>query len=152
MFSAHISNSGFFTRRPSVPALNNIGIKTFFCGPESFTPDLSPILGEAPEIRRYFVAAGLNSIGILSGGGVGRALAHWIVNGRPDVDVRLFSAPFPIPAHHTHTNINGCNRFQPNGALPEVHRRRIFDHFHFVFTFVYTFLLAYFIVNIHPGR
>ncbi len=71
-----------------MPSLNNIGIKTFFCGPESFTPDLSPILGEAPEIRRYFVAAGLNSIGILSGGGVGRALAHWIVNGRPDVDVR----------------------------------------------------------------
>jgi 4-methylaminobutanoate oxidase (formaldehyde-forming) len=70
-----------------VPALLNTGIKTFFCGPESFTPDLAPVLGEAPEIRRYFVAAGLNSIGILSGGGVGRAMAHWIVNGRPDIDI-----------------------------------------------------------------
>ena len=62
-------------------------MKTFFCGPESFTPDMAPILGEAPELRGYFVAAGLNSIGILTGGGVGRAMAHWIVHGRPDVDV-----------------------------------------------------------------
>ncbi len=88
MFELLICFFCYFSPPPSVPSLNNIGIKTFFCGPESFTPDLSPILGEAPEIRRYFVAAGLNSIGILSGGGVGRALAHWIVNGRPDVDVR----------------------------------------------------------------
>ena len=45
------------------------GVRTFFCGPESFTPDLPPIVGEAPELRNYFVAAGLNSIGILTGGG-----------------------------------------------------------------------------------
>ncbi len=48
-------------------------MKTFFCGPESFTPDLRPAVGEAPELRNYFVAAGMNSIGILSGGGIGRA-------------------------------------------------------------------------------
>ena len=64
-----------------------MGLKTFFCGPESFTPDMAPILGEAPELRGYYVAAGLNSIGILTGGGVGRAMAHWIVHGKPDVDV-----------------------------------------------------------------
>ena len=63
------------------------GIRKFFCGPESFTPDLQPVVGEAPEVRNYFVAAGLNSIGILTGGGLGRALAHWIVDGRPDIDV-----------------------------------------------------------------
>ena len=62
-------------------------MKKFFCGPESFTPDLGPILGESPEIGDYFVAAGLNSIGILSGGGVGRMMAHWIMTGAPDVDV-----------------------------------------------------------------
>jgi glycine/D-amino acid oxidase-like deaminating enzyme len=50
-----------------VPATMNVGIKKFFCGPESFTPDLAPIVGEAPEIRNYWVAAGLNSIGILTG-------------------------------------------------------------------------------------
>ncbi len=61
-----------------VPRTLTAGIKTFFCGPESFTPDLAPVLGEAPEVRRYFVAAGLNSIGILSGGGVGKLIADWV--------------------------------------------------------------------------
>ena len=70
-----------------VPRSLETGIRTFFCGPESFTPDLRPIIGEAPEVRNYFVAAGLNSIGILTGGGLGRLVAHWIVNGHPDMDV-----------------------------------------------------------------
>jgi 4-methylaminobutanoate oxidase (formaldehyde-forming) len=70
-----------------VPVSMQAGIRKFFCGPESFTPDLAPIVGEAPELSNYFVAAGMNSIGILTGGGIGRALAHWIVHGRADVDV-----------------------------------------------------------------
>jgi heterotetrameric sarcosine oxidase gamma subunit len=70
-----------------VPASLNTGIRTFFCGPESFTPDLRPIVGPAPEVRNYFVAAGLNSIGILTGGGLGRLVAHWIVDGDPGADV-----------------------------------------------------------------
>ncbi len=70
-----------------VPASMEVGIRTFFCGPESFTPDLSPVVGEAPEVKGYFVAAGLNSIGILTGGGIGRAIATWIVDGLPDIDV-----------------------------------------------------------------
>jgi glycine cleavage system aminomethyltransferase T/glycine/D-amino acid oxidase-like deaminating enzyme len=74
-----------------VPITGQIGIRKFFCGPESFTPDLRPIVGEAPELKNYFVAAGLNSIGILTGGGLGRVLAHWIMNGTPDVDVTGFN-------------------------------------------------------------
>jgi len=74
-----------------VPISMELGVRKFFCGPESFTPDLQLIIGEAPEIRNYFVAAGLNSVGILTGGGLGRVLAHWIVNGRPDVDVTGFN-------------------------------------------------------------
>jgi glycine cleavage system aminomethyltransferase T/glycine/D-amino acid oxidase-like deaminating enzyme len=70
-----------------VPASAEAGIRKFFCGPESFTPDLQPVVGEAPELRNYFVCAGLNSIGILTGGGLGRTMAHWIVDGRPDVDI-----------------------------------------------------------------
>lgn len=70
-----------------VPAAREAGIKKFFCGPESFTPDLQPIVGEAPGIANYFVAAGLNSIGILTGGGLGRLLAHWILTGNPEADV-----------------------------------------------------------------
>ena len=74
-----------------VPGSVDAGIRKFFCGPESFTPDLQPIVGEAPELKNYFVAAGLNSIGILTGGGLGRVVAHWIVHGRPDVDVTAFN-------------------------------------------------------------
>ena len=70
-----------------VPRTLEVGAKKFFCGPESFTPDLGPVVGESPELRNYFVAAGLNSIGILTGGGVGRAVAHWVKTGLPDVDV-----------------------------------------------------------------
>ena len=91
-----------------VPISKEAGIRKFFCGPESFTPDLQPIIGEAPELRNYFVAAGLNSIGILTGGGVGRVLAHWIVNGRPNVDVTGF-------------NIDRLHRYQ---ATPEYRATR----------------------------
>ncbi|NBW40562.1 FAD-dependent oxidoreductase [bacterium] len=70
-----------------VPVSLETGIRKFFCGPESFTPDLGPIVGESPEVGNYFVAAGLNSVGIITGGGLGRVVAHWIVNGHPDVDV-----------------------------------------------------------------
>ncbi len=75
-----------------VPISMEAGIKKFFCGPESFTPDLAPVVGEASGLKNYFVCAGLNSIGILSGGGLGRVMAHWILNGRPDVDVTGFNA------------------------------------------------------------
>jgi 4-methylaminobutanoate oxidase (formaldehyde-forming) len=69
-----------------IPSLADTGVRTFFCGPESFTSDVRPLLGPAPELDGYFVAAGLNSLGILSGGGVGQMLAHWIVDGVPPVD------------------------------------------------------------------
>ncbi|HKD97699.1 MAG TPA: FAD-dependent oxidoreductase [Micromonosporaceae bacterium] len=84
-----------------IPISAEVGVKTFFCGPESFTPDLLPVVGEAPEVRNYFVAAGLNSIGILTGGGIGRAMARWIVDGRPDIDI-------------TGINIDRLHRYQSN--------------------------------------
>ncbi|HEX6148750.1 GcvT family protein [Nocardioides sp.] len=74
-----------------VPVTLEVGVRTFFCGPESFTPDLAPAVGEAPGLRNYFVAAGMNSVGVLSAGGLGRLLAHWITTGRPDVDVTGFN-------------------------------------------------------------
>ncbi|HTW20545.1 MAG TPA: FAD-dependent oxidoreductase, partial [Mycobacteriales bacterium] len=70
-----------------IPSLADIGVRTFFCGPESFTPDVHPMLGPAPELDGYFVAAGLNSLGILLGGGVGNVVAQWIVDGVPPVDI-----------------------------------------------------------------
>jgi 4-methylaminobutanoate oxidase (formaldehyde-forming) len=74
-----------------VPVTLEVGVRTFFCGPESFTPDLAPAVGQAPGIRNYFVAAGMNSVGILSAGGLGRVMAEWITAGRPDVDVTGFN-------------------------------------------------------------
>jgi len=91
-----------------VPVSLNTGVKKFFCGPESFTPDLQPIVGEAPELKNYFVAAGLNSIGILTGGGLGRVLANWILTGNPGVDITGF-------------NIDRLHTYQSN---PEYRRTR----------------------------
>ena len=70
-----------------VPRLLDTGIKLLFCGPESFTPDHNYLMGEAPELRHFFVAAGFNSLGILSGGGAGMVMAHWIAEGHPPMDV-----------------------------------------------------------------
>ncbi|MEM9797034.1 MAG: FAD-dependent oxidoreductase [Pseudomonadota bacterium] len=76
-----------------MPMLGEAGIRTFFNGPESFTPDDRYYLGEVPELRGYWVAAGYNSIGIVSSGGAGHALAAWMDEGAPphdlwDVDIR----------------------------------------------------------------
>ncbi|MEO7761716.1 MAG: FAD-dependent oxidoreductase, partial [Casimicrobiaceae bacterium] len=70
-----------------VPALETCEIKQFYNGPESFTPDNNFILGEAPELRNFYVGAGFNSMGIASAGGAGMALAEWIVNGEPTMDL-----------------------------------------------------------------
>ncbi len=69
------------------PSLAEVGIRTMFCGPESFTPDISPQIGESPEVRGLFHACGLNSIGILTSGGVGSIVASWIADGVPPVDI-----------------------------------------------------------------
>jgi 4-methylaminobutanoate oxidase (formaldehyde-forming) len=84
-----------------VPITLEAGIKKFFCGPESFTPDLAPIVGEAPELKNYFVAAGLNSIGMIIGGGLGRLLAAWIIDGQPDVDITGFNIDRLHPFQNT---------------------------------------------------
>ena len=70
-----------------MPMFQTAGIHTFFNGPESFTPDDRYYLGEAPELKGYWVAAGYNSIGIVSSGGAGMALAHWITEGEPPFDL-----------------------------------------------------------------
>ena len=76
-----------------VPALETAGLAKFFCGPESFTPDVRYHIGQAPELNNCFVAAGLNSIGLQSAGGIGKVVSQWIRLGHPpsdlwEVDVR----------------------------------------------------------------
>ncbi|MEZ2330230.1 FAD-dependent oxidoreductase [Mesorhizobium sp. RCC_202] len=80
-----------------VPQMAESEVKKFYNGPESFTPDNNFILGEAPELKNFFVGAGFNSMGIASAGGAGRALAEWIVQGEPTmdlwpVDIRRFAS------------------------------------------------------------
>ena len=70
-----------------MPVLETAGIHTFFNGPESFTPDDKHYLGQAPGVEGYWVAAGYNSIGIVSSGGAGMALAEWMDKGQPPHDL-----------------------------------------------------------------
>jgi 4-methylaminobutanoate oxidase (formaldehyde-forming) len=70
-----------------VPLLEKVGIRTFFNGPESYSYDGQFTLGTAPDLSNYFMLAGLNSTGIQTGPGAGRALAEWIVNGYPTLDL-----------------------------------------------------------------
>lgn len=95
-----------------IPSARDARVRQFFCGPESFTPDLSPLVGEAPELSNFFVAAGLNSLGILQGGGIGRLIAHWITEGAPDMDV-------------TELNIDRFQRYQTNRAYRRDRTREI---------------------------
>src|SRR5262249_18027903 len=118
------------TAMKRVPVSLETGVRKFFCGPESFPPDLLPIVGEAPELKNYFVAAGLNSIGILTGGGLGRVVAHWIIHGRPDVDVTGF-------------NIDRLHAYQ---AAPEYRRTRTVESLGMVYQCHYPFR------NMTPGR
>jgi sarcosine dehydrogenase len=85
------------------PALATAGIKQMINGLESFTPDGNWMIGEAPEVRNFFVGAGFNAFGIASGGGAGMALAEWVADGEPPfdlwpVDIRRFGANHKDPA------------------------------------------------------
>jgi 4-methylaminobutanoate oxidase (formaldehyde-forming) len=94
-----------------IPISQEVGVQTFFCGPESFTPDMGVAFGEAPEVQNYFVAAGLNSIGIITGPGLGRIMAQWITTGDPDADI---------------TGIN-VDRFHPYQGNPEYRKTRVVE-------------------------
>jgi len=70
-----------------LPFLQEVGWRKFFCGPESFTPDDQFHMGESPELKNFYVACGLNSVGIQTSGGLGRALAEWMEKGHATMDL-----------------------------------------------------------------
>lgn len=79
-----------------VPAMEQAGIRQLINGPEAFTPDGTFILGEAPNVKNFFVGAGFNAFGIASAGGAGKALAEWVIHGEAtrdlwSVDIRRFA-------------------------------------------------------------
>ncbi|MCP5088521.1 MAG: FAD-dependent oxidoreductase, partial [Rhodobacteraceae bacterium] len=84
-----------------MPALGSLGIQTFFNGPESFTPDGRPYMGPAPEMPGLFIAAGMNSNGIMNSGGAGLTMAEWIIDGMPG---RSMSSMLSARAHPFQSN------------------------------------------------
>jgi 4-methylaminobutanoate oxidase (formaldehyde-forming) len=83
-----------------IPALASAGIRLFFGGPESFTPDGVYHCGEAPNLRNLYIAAGFNSTGFLTGPGIGSVLADWVVDGRSPIDLPE-ADPARVMAHET---------------------------------------------------
>lgn len=71
-----------------IPTVGELGLRQIINGPIPVTPDGEPILGPAPGFANAHLAIGFTS-GIAASGGAGRALARWIVNGKPD---------FPLPS------------------------------------------------------
>ncbi|NWW12827.1 SARDH protein, partial [Oreocharis arfaki] len=111
-----------------VPVLERTGIKSTVCGPESFTADHKPLMGEAPELRGFFLGCGFNSAGMMLGGGCGRELAHWVIHGRPEKDMYGYdirqgtlAAPAPsssladvaisLPSRRFHHSLTDNNRW-----------------------------------------
>uniref|UniRef100_A0A3Q1ETL4 Sarcosine dehydrogenase, mitochondrial n=1 Tax=Acanthochromis polyacanthus TaxID=80966 RepID=A0A3Q1ETL4_9TELE len=88
-----------------VPVLEQTGIKSTVCGPESFTADHKPLMGEAPEVRGYFLGCGFNSAGMMLGGGCGRELAHWVIHGRPEKDM------YGYDIRRFHNSLTGNSRW-----------------------------------------
>jgi 4-methylaminobutanoate oxidase (formaldehyde-forming) len=93
-----------------VPFLQEVGWRKFFCGPESFTPDDQFHMGESPELKNFYVACGLNSVGIQTSGGLGRALAEWMDLGYAPMDLwgndirRMF--PFQSTQHYIENRVS----------------------------------------------
>ena len=124
-----------------VPALETAEVRMLLNGPESFTLDGNFMIGESPDVDGLFLGCGFNSVGIASSGGAGRALAEWIVEGEPtvdlwEVDVRRFAPfqnnlralhdrvpeilsahhPVPYPGKHPET-VRGVRRTPLHGHL-----------------------------------
>lgn len=84
-----------------MPSLETLGIQTFFCGPESFTPDGRPYMGPVPDVKGVFLATGMNSNGILNSGGTGFTMAEWMIDGQPS---RSMAPLLAVRAHPFQAN------------------------------------------------
>ena len=109
-----------------IPAMESADIKQMICGPESFTPDGNFILGEAPEVRNFFVGTGFNAFGIASAGGAGKALAEWISAGAPpmdlgQVDIRRFGKVHESDGWIAGRTVELCSKHYTMGWPHEEH-------------------------------
>ncbi|WP_282608783.1 FAD-dependent oxidoreductase [Pelagibius sp. Alg239-R121] len=107
------------------PAFNNAGIKNIIHGPFTFAPDGNPVIGPVRNLDNYWLAVGVMA-GFSQGGGVGLALANWIIDGDPGFDVwAMDAARYGDWATKAYTNAkvreNYGRRFSiafPNEELP----------------------------------
>ena len=115
-----ISSSIMEAALARIPALATAGIKQMINGPESFTPDGNFILGEAPEVRNFFVGTGFNAFGIASAGGAGWVLAQWVTTGEQPIDLWVGRHP-PLlrPAQGSRLDA----RAHARGLWQALHRR-----------------------------
>jgi 4-methylaminobutanoate oxidase (formaldehyde-forming) len=109
-----------------LPGLETVGIRKLFTGPESFTPDNGFLMGEAPELENFFVAAGFNSLGILTGAGAGSIMAAWIVDGIPpidvtDIDIARLSRFQTNPPYLAERSVELLGRLFATGSWPHSH-------------------------------
>lgn len=104
-----------------IPLLRDTGVRTLLNGPESFTPDAEPILDAAPGLAGYFVLAGLSSAGVTRSAGMGRALASWIADGDPGVDVSAFSLSRFGPGANDEETLSQKVRNAPSGHFATGH-------------------------------
>ena len=112
-----------------VPALQTAGVNELLNGPESFTPDGNFILGEAPELKNFFVGAGFNAFGIAAGGGAGMALAEWVHRGVAPydlwvVDIRRFGRPHQDTDWVPHSHPRGLRQALHHGLATRRARQR----------------------------
>lgn len=97
-----------------IPALADCGVRTLVNGPESFTPDAEAHLDEASGLKNYFVLAGLSSSGVTRSGGMGGALARWIVEGDPGMDLSGYSLKRFGPEHNEESFLRQRVRDMPS--------------------------------------
>ncbi|MCP4327177.1 MAG: FAD-binding oxidoreductase [Alphaproteobacteria bacterium] len=102
-----------------IPALEQAGVRTLINGPESFTPDIEPLFDEVPGLKNYFVLAGMNSAGVSRSAGMGRALANWIADGDPGIDVSAFSLGRFDRTSNDESYLSECVRHGPSGHFNE---------------------------------
>ncbi len=110
----------------TLPVLEHVGIRKLFTGPESFTPDNGFLVGESPELSNFFIAAGFNSLGILTGGGAGSVIANWIVDGLAPIDVTDMDPArlYPFQTNRSYLaerSVELLGRLHSTGSWPHSH-------------------------------
>lgn len=110
----------------TLPELEHVGVRKLFTGPESFTPDNGFLIGESPELAGFFIAAGMNSLGILTGGGAGSIVANWIVDGVPPIDVTDLDPARLLPfqanrSFREERSVELLGRLHSTGSWPHSH-------------------------------